>query len=51
MNGNILNGLRENGIVEKEEYTDEGIFVVAEADASYLDKIEKFICESPAGDY
>ncbi len=49
--GNILNGLRENGIVEKEEYTDEGIFVVAEADASYLDKIEKFICESPTGDY
>ena len=44
--GKILNELREKGIIEKEEYTDNGIFVVAEAEISYLETIKEFICES-----
>ena len=38
--------LRAHGIVENEEYTDDGIKVTAVAEVSYLDGIKEFIIES-----
>lgn len=41
-----VSGLRAHGIVENEEYTDDGIRVTAVAEVSYLDGIKEFIIES-----
>ena len=42
----IVSELRDHGIVENEEYTDEGIRVTAVAEVSYLDGIKEYIIES-----
>ena len=42
----IVSELRDHGIVESEEYTDEGIKVTALAEVSYLDGIKEYIIES-----
>ncbi|MCH5317144.1 MAG: GTPase HflX [Eubacterium sp.] len=42
----IVNELRNHGIVESEEYTDDGIKVTAVAEISYLDGIREFIVEN-----
>ena len=41
----IANEIRNHGVIESEEYTDEGIKIIAVAEVSYLDEIKDFVCE------
>ena len=39
----IANEIRDYGIVESEEYTEQGLEITAVADISYINKIKEFV--------